>query len=77
MHRHATCMETSAHHAGVEFDGDDFFGLLQQFHGHVTSTRTNLQNHVGALDACLVNNCLHHHRVFQNMLTLALVELQT
>jgi hypothetical protein len=38
-------------------------------------TWANLQHHVGGLDARLVHDGLHHQRVLQDVLALALVEL--
>ncbi len=66
-----------AHHARVDLDGDDALGHLQKLHCQVACAGPHLQHHVGALDAGLVHDGLHHQRVLQNVLPFALVELDT
>jgi hypothetical protein len=41
-----------------------------------TCSRADFQHHVCVFDAGLVHNGLNHQRVFEDVLTLALVELQ-
>lgn len=72
-----TCAPTlvPAYHARVQLNGHDLLGPLQQLHGQVARARANLEHHVRGLHARLVHDGLHHLRVLQDVLALALVEL--
>ena len=53
----------------------DFFGPLQEFHGQVASTWTYFKHYICAFDTSFVYNRLNNQWVFQDVLALALVEL--
>ena len=59
----------------VNLDRDYALGSLQQLHGEVPCARANFQHDIGAFDAGLVYDRLHHQRVLQYVLPLALVKL--
>mmetsp|Transcript_4195 Transcript_4195/g.11829 ORF Transcript_4195/g.11829 Transcript_4195/m.11829 type:complete len:298 (+) Transcript_4195:685-1578(+) len=63
------------HHSVVELDCHHLFGLLQQLHRQVSSARPDLQHGVCGLDTGLLHDGLHHQRVLQDVLPLALVKL--
>lgn len=63
------------HHAGVQLHGHHFFRAFQQLHGQVARAGPNFQDHIGGLEPGLVDDGLHHQRVFQDVLAFGLVEL--
>ena len=64
-------------HAGIDFDGDDFFGPLQEELGEVTSSGSNFKHDISGPDTWLVDHFMKDVRVDQNMLTVWFVEDHT
>lgn len=58
------------HHAGVEHEGDDGLGRLDELPGEVPGAKSDLEHDVGGLDAGLLDDGLDEHGVIQHMLPL-------
>lgn len=58
-----------SHHSWIEFDGDDFFDLLQQLDGEVTCSRSDLQYDVGGSERTLFNDRFDYQGILQDVLT--------
>ena len=61
-------LQDLADHPGVVFDGNHFFGALQELHGQVTCAGPDFHDDVRATNGGLVHDALHDHGVFQEML---------
>ena len=65
----------AAHHPVVHLNSNHPPRPLQQLHGQVARARADLQHDIRGLDACLVDDGLDHQGVLQDVLPLALQEL--
>lgn len=65
------------HHPCVDFNGDDFLCPLQQQLGQVPCSRTYFQHHISRPNAWLVDHLVQNVRVYQDMLSVWLVENHT
>ena len=66
-----------AYQATIYLDSDDLLCLLQQLNCQIPCTRSNFQDHVGGLQPSLVHYRLYYEWIPQDMLALALEELDT
>ena len=64
-------------HARIEFDGDDHFTGFEKLLGEVSSTGTNFEDDIGALDAGFLDNSVDQQRVLEDVLAFGFVESDT